>query len=216
MEENQRNHSQIPRATMERFPGYLNLLRMKSGPEYERISSAVIAQEMNLSAITVRKDLAYIASGRPRIGHCREELIERIAEALGSGECSSVVLAGVGNLGRALLCYTGFEHYGMRVLAGFDVDARLVGSEISGKRIYHLDELGAFVQRSGADIGIIAVPDYAAQTVCDRMVEAGVRGILNFAPAHLNAPNGVLVRHEDFAVSLALLSVGMGRENTDN
>lgn len=82
MEDNPR--PAIPRTTMERLPGYLNFLRMKTGPEYERISSTVIAQEMNLSAITVRKDLACIANGRPRIGHKREELITRIAEVLGS------------------------------------------------------------------------------------------------------------------------------------
>ena len=212
MEENQRPHGQIPRTTMERLPGYLNFLRMKTGPEYERISSTVIAQEMNLSAITVRKDLAYIASGRPRIGHRHEELIERIAEVLGSGECNSAVLVGVGNLGHALLCYKGFSHYGMSVLAGFDVDGKLIGTEINGKTVYHINNLYSFVHRTGASIGIIAVPAPCAQEVCDRMVAAGIRGILNFAPAHLRAPANVVVRHEDFAVSLALLAVRMEKQ----
>ena len=210
MEDNRKLNA-IPRTTMERLPGYLNLLRMKRGPEYERISSTVIAKEMNLSAITVRKDLAYIASGRPRIGHRREELIARIADVLGSSECNSAVLVGVGNLGRALLCYKGFANYGMSILAGFDVDSRLVDGEISGKRVHHIDDLHAFVQRSGASIGIIAVPASCAQDVCDRMVAAGIRGILSFAPAHLCAPANVVVRHEDFAVSLALLAVSMER-----
>lgn len=212
MEENQKPHVAIPRTTMERLPGYLNFLRMKTGPEYERISSTVIAQEMNLSAITVRKDLAYIASGRPRIGHLREELIERIAEVLGSAECNSAVLVGVGNLGHALLCYDGFSHYGMRVLAGFDVNANLIGDTINGKSVYHINSLYSFVRDSGARIGIIAVPAPCAQEVCDRMVAAGIRGILNFAPAHLSAPADVLIRHEDFAVSLALLAVSMERQ----
>lgn len=199
MEDNPR--PAIPRTTMERLPGYLNFLRMKTGPEYERISSTVIAQEMNLSAITVRKDLACIANGRPRIGHKREELITRIAEVLGSSECNSAVLVGVGNLGHALLCYKGFANYGMRILAGFDVSGHLIGSEINGKTIYHINNLYSFVKRTGASIGIIAVPAPSAQEVCDRMVAAGIRGILNFAPAHLRAPNNVVVRHEDFAVS---------------
>ena len=209
MDENQRTHGPIPRTTMERLPGYLNFLRMKTGPEYERISSTVIAQEMNLSAITVRKDLACIASGRPRVGHRREELIERITEVLGSGECSTAVLVGVGNLGHALMCYKGFEHYGMQILAGFDVDSRVVGSEINGKTVYHINNLYSFIQKNGTSIGIIAVPAPCAQEVCDRMVAAGIRGILNFAPAHLRAPANVVVRHEDFAVSLALLAVSM-------
>lgn len=214
MEENQREFVSIPRTTMERLPGYLNFLQMKTGPEYERISSTVIAQEMNLSAITVRKDLAYIANGRPRIGHRREELIERIAEVLGSGECNSAVLVGVGNLGHALMCYNGFEHYGMEILAGFDLNSKVVGSEINGKPVYHINDLYSFVKSSGANIGIIAVPASHAQEVCDRMVAAGIKGILNFAPAHLSAPAEVVVRHEDFAVSLALLAVSMGKQNS--
>lgn len=212
MDDNQKPRGSIPRTTMERLPGYLNFLRMKSGPEYERISSTVIAQEMNLSAITVRKDLAYIASGRPRVGHRREELIARIAGVLGSGGCNTAVLVGVGNLGHALLCYKGFSHYGMSILAGFDVDGKLIGSEVSGKMVYHINSLSSFVRRTGASIGIIAVPAPCAQEVCDRMVAAGIQGILNFAPAHLRAPSNVAVRHEDFAVSMALLAVSMGKE----
>ena len=99
----------------------------------------------------------------------------------------------------------------MRILAGFDVSGHLIGSEINGKTIYHINNLYSFVKRTGASIGIIAVPAPSAQEVCDRMVAAGIRGILNFAPAHLRAPNNVVVRHEDFAVSLALLAVATER-----
>ena len=191
---------------MERLPGYLNFLRLKTGPEYESISSAVIAQEMNLAAITVRKDLAYLAEGRPRVGHSREELIERITEVLGSSEWNAAVLVGVGNLGRALMSYEGFEPYGMSVLAGFDVNPSLVGANVDGKPVHHFDELQDFIQSNGVSIGIIAVPAQFAQDVCDRMVEAGIRGILSFAPAHLSVPTNVAIRYEDFAVSLALLA----------
>lgn len=194
---------------MERLPGYLNFLRLKTGPEYETISSAVIAQEMNLAAITVRKDLAFLAEGRPRVGHSREELIERITEVLGSSEWNAAVLVGVGNLGRALMCYEGFEPYGMSVSAGFDVKPELVGRMINEKPVYHIDELSNFIRANGASLGIIAVPAQHAQNVCDRMVAAGIRGILNFAPTHLSTPPSVAVRHEDFAVSLALLAMSM-------
>ncbi len=128
---------------------------------------------------------------------------------LGSGECNSAVVVGVGNLGHALMCYKGFSNYGMRVLAGFDIDRRIAGAEVDGKAVYPMEELAPFVQRTGARIGILAVPASGAQAVCDQMVDAGIRGILNFAPAHLRAPADVLVRHEDFAVSLALLAAGM-------
>lgn len=182
---------------------------MKSGSEYTTISSAVIAEEMNLAAITVRKDLAYLASGRPRVGHSREELIDRITEVLGSSGWNAAVLVGVGNLGRALMGYEGFEPYGMSVLAGFDVNRELIGRSIEGKPVHHIDDLQDFIQINGVSIGIIAVPAQFAQDVCDRMVAAGIRGILSFAPAHLSVPPNVVVRHEDFAVSLALLAVSM-------
>lgn len=164
---------------------------------------------MNLAAITVRKDLAFLAEGRPRVGHSREELIERIIEVLGSSEWNAAVLVGVGNLGRALMCYEGFEPYGMSLIAGFDVNPALVGRSINEKPVYHMNDLQGFIRKHGVSIGIIAVPAQFAQDVCDCMVTAGIRGILSFAPAHLSAPPNVAVRHEDFAVSLALLAASM-------
>lgn len=194
---------------MERLPGYLNFLRLKTGAEYASISSATIAQEMNLAAITVRKDLAFLAEGRPRVGHSREELIDRITEVLGSSGWNAAVLAGTGNLGRALMCYEGFEPYGMSVAAGFDVNRELVGTTINEKPVYHIDEMQNYIRTYGVSLGIIAVPAPFAQDVCDKMVAAGIRGILSFASVHLSAPPNVVIRHEDFAVSLALLAVSM-------
>lgn len=211
MEDKPKFAGEIPWATLERMPGYLNFLRMKTGPEYERISSTTIAEGMNLSAITVRKDLAYIACGRPRVGHRREELIARISAVLSGNACREAVLVGVGNLGRALLSYDGFARYGLKILAGFDVDRDLVGCEIRDKPVMHINHLRSFVQRTGARIGIIAVPAGSAQEVCDLLVAAGIRGIMCFASAHLFVPQDVIVRHEDFAVSLALLSISMSR-----
>jgi len=149
------------------------------------------------------------------VGHSREELIDRITEVLGSSVWNAAVLVGVGNLGRALMCYEGFEPYGMSVLAGFDVNPELVGTVINEKTVHHIDELQDFIRKNGVSIGIIAVPVPFAQDVCDRMVAAGIRGILSFAPAHLSAPANVVVRHEDFAVSLALLAMSMD-EHSDN
>ena len=200
---------------MERMPGYLNYLRQKTGPEYASISSAVIAQEMNLAAITVRKDLAFLAEGRPRVGHSRTELIGRIREVLGSSEWNAAVLAGVGNLGRALMCYEGFEAYGMSILAGFDANRSIIGTAINEKPVHHIDELQDYIRINGVSIGIIAVPSRQAQDICDRMVAAGIRGILCFAPAHLSVPPNVTVRYEDFAVSLALLAAEMDSENNE-
>lgn len=215
MNEQEKLFDSIPRATLERLPGYLNFLKMKTDPEFDRVSSTAIAEEMNLSAITVRKDLAYIANGRPRVGHKRDELIQRISDVLGGNDCNEAVLVGVGNLGRALLSYNGFAKYGLKILAGFDMDKELIGTEIQGKPIFHINHLPSFVRRTGARIGIIAVPAVRAQEVCDLMVSAGITGVMCFAAAHLFVPANVIVRHEDFAVSLALLSLSM-RKNEGN
>lgn len=209
MEDKQKSPYVIPRATLQRLAGYLNFLRSKTGTDYERVSSAAIADSMKIPAITVRKDLAYIANGRPRVGHNRDELIERITAALGTNTCSEAVLVGVGNLGRALMCYNGFDNYGLKILAGFDVDKILMGIEILGKPVMHINYLRSFVQKTGARIGIICVPAAQAQEVCDMMVAAGIRGIMCFAPVHLFVPPHVTVRYEDFAVSLAMLSLSV-------
>lgn len=212
MVDRQRLFDVMPRTTLERLPGYLNFLRQKT--DSERVSSAVIAESMNLSAITVRKDLAYISSGRPRVGHLREELIERITQVLSDNDCSRAVLVGAGNLGRALMSYGGFGKYGLEIAAGFDNNPALVGGSVQGKPILHIDAMSDFITQNGARMGIITVPAEHAQSVCDRMVEAGVAGILCCAPAHLTVPPQVTVRYEDFAVSLALLSIGM-RQNRE-
>ncbi len=161
----------------------------------------------------MRKDLAFLASGRPRVGHSREELIERITEVLGRSEWTTAVLAGVGNLGRALMCYEGFEPYGMSVAAGFEVNESLIGQTVGGKSVFCIDELQNYIAKNNVSIGIIAVPASCAQDVCDRMVAAGIRGILSFAPVHLSAPPNVVVRHEDFAVSLAMLAASVEEQS---
>ncbi len=216
MEDKQRTTTaSIPRATLQRLAGYLNFLRLKTGPEYERISSGTIAEGMNIPAITVRKDLAYIANGRPRVGHNREELISCITAALGTNTCSEAVLVGVGNLGHALMCYSGFDNYGLKIIAGFDVNKDIIGTELYGKPVLHINHLRSFVQNAGARIGIICVPGPKAQEVCDMMVAAGIKGIMCFAPAHLFVPPHVTVRYEDFAVSLAMLSLSVVNKTTE-
>ncbi len=204
------NHEEagVSKATLSRMPAYLRYLKEESVKGVEYVASAAIAKDMAVSAVLVRKDLALVSSvaGRPRLGFEVNGLIADIEKFLGYDNVSDALVVGVGGLGRAFLGYEGFKNYGLNIVAGFDVDPRLVGTKIEKKPILSLDELDNFVRRHNINIGIITVPKRAAQEVCDRMVGAGLKAIWNFASVKLNVPNGVIVRYEDLAASLAMLS----------
>lgn len=200
----------ISAATLKRMPAYLRLLRAKAMGGAEYISSAVIAEEMNVSAVAVRKDLALVSSapGKPRYGFAIESLISDLEVFLGYHRRSNAVVVGAGDLGRAILGYDGFEHYGLTVVAAFDIAPARIGA-VKGKPIYPMDRLSEIVRRENVRIGVLAVPRSAAQEACDEMLRAGIKAILSLTPAHLSVPEGVLVNYEDMAASLAALSSGL-------
>lgn len=193
--------------TLKRLPLYLRLLRKmkENGDEYA--SGAVVARELGLDPIVVRKDLAITgAVGRPRLGFQMEEIITAIEEFLGWSNTTDAFLVGVGNLGTALLGYQGFEQHGMRIVAAFDSDPKIVGKKVHGKTILDIKKLSALAKRMHVQIGVITVTASVAQGVADAMIEGGIRGIWNFTPAKLNVPDRVTLQREDLASSLAVLS----------
>ena len=193
--------------TLRRLPQYLNYLKSLSIESYPNISATVIAEALGLNNVQVRKDLASVSDGgKPKIGYATKSLIRDIERFLGYDDAESAVIVGVGNLGRALFSYKGFKDYGLHIVAGFDRSEAVVGSEISGKPVLSVDRLGDLCRRMKIHIGIITVPDDAAQQVCDILVQNGVVAIWNFASVHLNVPDNVLVQNENMAASLAVLS----------
>lgn len=203
----------VSRQTLQRLPIYLNYL--KSLPEDcgEYISATAIAEGLGLNDVQVRKDLAQISSGgRPKVGYNISALTSDIENYLGYGEENRAVLVGVGNLGRALVSYGGFAKYGLDIVAVFDADTRIVGQSVNGKRVMGMDSLKAFCEKNSIKLGIISVPEQAAQTVCDSLIDGGVIGIWNFAPTHLSVPDSVLVQNENMASSLAVLSKHLSRK----
>ncbi len=196
----------ITSQTLQRLPLYLNYL--KSLPEeYINISATAVAEALSLNDVQVRKDLASVSrGGKPKIGYVTEELISDIGEFLGFDSCDGVIIAGVGNLGRALLAFDGFGEYGLDILAGFDCNKNISGKEINGKPVMDMTLMCEFCRKNNVHIGIITVPENAAQTVCDAMTYAGITEILNFAPVHLNAPGNVTIQNQNIAISLAMLS----------
>ena len=197
----------IPEISLQRLPIYLNYLRSLPGDGYKYISSGAIAQALSMGEVLVRKDLAYTSSaGRPKVGYLRSELIAAIEEYLGCNVQKNAILVGAGSLGRALLCYGGFEKYGINVVEAYDSDPLKVGTAIEGKKICDVSEIERGAARFSPSLAILTVPSSAAQAVCDRLVAAGIKGVLNFAPVQLRAPQSAVVRNIDVAANLAVLA----------
>ena len=193
--------------TISRLPKYLNYLKALPKGEVTNISATGIAEALGLNDVQVRKDLSLVSDGgRPKVGYAIEDLIYDIEHFLGYDDTHTAVLVGAGNLGRALLSYSGFAEYGLDILAAFDADPALVGREINGKPIFPMEKLSEVCAQRQVKIGIITVPNYEAQHVCDRLVQSGVQAISNFAPVHLTVPADVLMQSENMACSFALLS----------
>lgn len=198
----------ISKKTLERLPVYHHYLERKCREGAETISAPVIALELQLNEVQVRKDLAMVArtAGKPKTGYMVRELIEDMEEFLGYHNTNQAALVGVGSLGKALLSYGGFEQYGVEIVMAFDSDKRKVNTRIGEKMVLPMEKLENLCRRMNIHIGIITVPDKYAQEVCNRLVDGGVRAIWNFAPVHLFVPDHVLVQNENMAVSLAALS----------
>lgn len=198
----------IPEATVARLPIYLRcLLELAEERGELTVSSEELARLAGVNAAKVRKDLSYLGSyGTRGVGYDVEYLLYQITRELGLTQDWPAAIVGVGNLGRALAAYKGFTERGFRILALFDADETVVGDEVGGLLVRHVDELKDTVAEDGIRIGIIATPPHAAQEVAERFVDAGVRSILNFAPGHVSVPPNVTVRKVDLSIELQILS----------
>jgi redox-sensing transcriptional repressor len=205
----------IPEATVARLPLYYRALLEVADKEIGTVSSERLAELAGVNAAKVRKDLSYLGSyGTRGVGYDVEYLLHEISRELGLTEDWPVVIVGVGNLGAALANYRGFGARGFRVTALVDSDAGKVGRRIGDLAVEHLDKLGRIVEDRAIAIGIIATPAPAAQEVADRLVDAGVRSILNFAPAVITVPAHVSLRKVDLATELQILSFYQRRLTT--
>lgn len=197
--------------TISRLPKYLAFLREyhKKSNNSLYISSAIIAEHFEITPIVVKKDLAKVSTkeGRPRMGFLLPQLIEDIEDCLGYNNVKDAVLVGVGRLGGALLDYDGFRQYGLNIVAGIDRDQAVLGISPGGRRIVSLDNGAEIIKRLKIHLGIIAVPGKSTQEVCDYLIECGIKGIWNFSPTHLKTPDNIVVKNEDMASSLAVLSI---------
>ncbi len=197
----------IPEATVARLPGYLRALTSLDRDGIGSVSSEELATATGVSSTMLRKDLSHLGSyGVRGVGYDVERLASEITSALGLTQDWPVAIIGMGNLGRALAAYRGFAERGFRVIALLDGDPRVVGDRVSGQRVRPMTDLPALVADDGLAIGVIATPSEGAQQACDDLVEAGVRSVLNFAPAVLAVPDGVVVRKVDLSTELQILA----------
>jgi redox-sensing transcriptional repressor len=200
------NTRHIPDATVGRLPLYLRVLVGLAGAGEATVSSEQLAHMSGVNAAKVRKDLSHLGSyGTRGVGYDVEYLKFEISTALGLADESAVAIVGMGNLGRALANHPGFRDRGFPVAAVFDIDPEKVGESIDGLTVRHLDDLGS-PDVPTATIAVITTPASVAQDVADRLVEAGTRAILNFAPAVISVPADVTVRQVDLTLELQVLN----------
>lgn len=191
----------VSKATLGRLPLYLQYLKKINS---ENISSAIIARELFLGEVQVRKDLNQVSGvGKPKIGYKTIELIKSIEKCLGKEKVSNAILVGAGKLGRALLDYKGFEEYGIKIIAAFDHNPNKVNEN---EKIFSIDILEQYIRENNIQIGIIAVPSQNAQEICDILVNNNIKAIWNFAPVKLYIPNDIVFVQENLALSLAYLN----------
>ena len=197
----------IPEATVGRLPLYLRALVEIAESGAPTASSETLANATGVNSAKVRKDLSHLGSyGTRGVGYDVAYLLHQIRRELGLTQHWPIVIVGIGNLGHALANYRGFAERGFRTAALVDADPAKVGEEVAGLRIRPIEQLAAIVREHDALIGVIATPAAAAQAVADALVAAGIRSILNFAPAALAVPEGVSVRKVDLAVELQILT----------
>jgi redox-sensing transcriptional repressor len=202
-----RTRRRIPEATVARLPLYLRSLLEAQHSGDATISSERLAELAGVNAAKVRKDLSYLGSyGTRGVGYDVEYLLFQMNRELGLTQDSPVAIVGLGNLGHALANYGAFGERGFPIVALFDTDERVVGSEVRGVRVCHVEDLPEVAAERGVAIGIIATPAAAAQDVADRLASAGVGSVLNFAPTVIAVPDHVSLRKVDLAVELQILS----------
>jgi redox-sensing transcriptional repressor len=206
----------IPEATVARLPVYLRALTTLADQGTATCSSEELAAAAGVNSAKLRKDLSYLGSyGTRGVGYDVDYLRYQIAREIGVTQDWPVVIVGIGNLGHALANFSGFRSRGFRVVALLDADPARRGERVAGIEVRDFADLGSIVHEHGVAIGVIATPASAAQDVADRMVEAGISSILNFAPTVIAVPDGVDVRKVDLSIELQILAYHEQRKQAE-
>lgn len=194
---------QIPDIVVGRLPQYLRSLQRMAREGRTVTSSQELGERLRISAAQIRKDLSQFGEfGKQGTGYQISFLIKQLQEILHVNHDWDVAVVGAGGIGSAIIRYKGFTNRGFNVRMVFDIDREKIGTSIDNFIIQDYSEIVSAIRESGIKIAMVAVPAIYAQEVTDKLVEAGVRGILNYAPISLNAPSGVYIQHIDPSIGL--------------
>ncbi|MFD2217134.1 MULTISPECIES: redox-sensing transcriptional repressor Rex [Bacillaceae] len=199
------DQTKIPQATAKRLPLYYRFLKNLHSSGKQRVSSAELSDAVKVDSATIRRDFSYFgALGKKGYGYNVNYLLSFFRKTLDQDEITKVCLIGVGNLGTAFLHYNFTKNNNTVISLAFDVDEDKVGSEIGGVPVFHLDEMENHLP-DDVTVAILTVPAPVAQSITDRLITKGIKGILNFTPARLNVPDEIRIHHIDLAVELQSL-----------
>ncbi len=208
---------QAPEPTIGRLAIYLRALRTVFEKNINTVSSADIENITGINSGQVRKDLSYFGEfGRPGRGYSVEPLVNKLAAILGLNEKQKVMIVGAGNLGTALVGYTGFTNSDFELAAIYDNNFSKIGRNLWHLEILDIERMTEINKEMGIKVGIITTPGVSAQYVADKMVESGVKVIMNFAPARINVPDSVSVRNVDLTQELQILCYYLPKKINEN
>ena len=196
----------VPEPTLRRLPWYLSNIKLMRDKVEQYVSSTQISKEINIDASQIAKDLSYVnISGRTRVGYNIDALIEVLESFLGFTNMHKAFLFGVGSLGAALLRDSGLHHFGLEIVAAFDVNPELVGKDLNGIPIYHSDDFEAKMKEYDVNIGVLTVPINIAQEITDKMVDGGIKAVWNFTPFRIRVPENIVVQNTSLYAHLAVM-----------
>ena len=201
-----RENLRVPEPTLRRLPWYLSNIKLLKQKGYRYVSSTQISKEINIDASQIAKDLSYVnISGRTRVGYEIDTLIAVLEDFLGFTNLHKAFLFGVGSLGGALLHDSGLWHFGLEIVASFDVNPLLVGTTLNGIPIFHSDDFLKKMQEYDVNIGVLTVPIEIAQQITDYMVEGGIKAVWNFTPFRIRVPEHIVVQNTSLYAHLAVM-----------
>ena len=206
MNERFKNVEAVPEPTLRRLPWYLSNVKLMKEQGEKYVSSTQISKQINIDASQVAKDLSYVKIAvRTRVGYEINALIEVLEDFLGFTLVHEAFLFGVGSLGGALLHDSGLAHFGLKIVAAFDICPDLVGTEINGIPIYHSDDFEKVMSQHAVNIGVLTVPINIAQEITDKMISGGIMAVWNFTPFRIRVPENIVVQNTSLYAHLAVM-----------
>ena len=198
--------AKVPEPTLRRLPWYLSNVKLLKQKGEQYVSSTQISKEINVDASQIAKDLSYVnISGRTRVGYEVDALIEVLEDFLGFTDMHKAFLFGVGSLGGALLRDSGLKHFGLEIVAAFDVNPNLIGTHINGIPIFHSSEFVQKMKEYDVHIGVLTVPIEIAQQITDTMIAGGIKAVWNFTPFRIRVPENIVVQNTSLYAHLAVM-----------